>query len=104
MGLIGFLAVLGYRRREVLPPGFLRSIVTSIALIMALGLVAWDMVDNAAHLGGLGMGLVLGFVYIGRRAGGVRLEPSLLARFAGGASFGMLIAMSLFTLWLLLRQ
>lgn len=102
MGLIGFLAVLGIRRRQVLPPGFLKSIAVSVALTAATGLVAYHFIDNAAHAGGLAGGVLLGGVYVSRRGGGHGLEPSGLARMAGAISAAALVLATAFTVWLLL--
>lgn len=60
MGLIGFLLVLGFRRRESLPPGFTGGILVSVAATAALGIVGFAMIDNAGHLGGLIVGALLG--------------------------------------------
>jgi membrane associated rhomboid family serine protease len=105
MGLIGFLAVLGFRRRHVLPRGFLRSIALGIALTAAIGLVAWKFVDNAAHGGGLVAGVLLGLVYVSRRQAGndpYRLTPSRPATVAGAVCTVTLICVTVFTTWVLL--
>ncbi len=60
MGVIGFLGVLALRRRDHLPPGFFQGILLSIAATAVLGLVAIQLIDNAAHLGGLLTGALLG--------------------------------------------
>ena len=100
MGLIGFLAVLGYRRRHVLPPGFLKSIMLSIALTAAAGLVAWQFIDNAAHAGGLLGGLLLGVVYVRRRRSTeFRLRPSKPAVAAGWSCAAGLVALTVWTVW-----
>lgn len=100
MGLIGFLMVMGYRRKEVLPPGFLKSILLSIAFIVAIGLIAPMMIDNAAHLGGLFGGTVLGLVYITRRREEkYRLKPSLPAKIAGGFCMIVLFAIAGLAVW-----
>lgn len=62
MGVIGFLLVLSYQRRETLPPGFSRSILVSIAATAVMGLVAYNVIDNAAHLGGLVAGVLLALI------------------------------------------
>jgi membrane associated rhomboid family serine protease len=105
MGLVGFLAVLGYRRRRVLPRGFMKSISLSIALTAGAGLVAYQLVDNAAHFGGLIGGVILGFIYVGRRHDGTeyQLRPSVPARIAGYLSGVILLGLMLLTIWLLLR-
>jgi membrane associated rhomboid family serine protease len=106
MGLIGFLAVLGYRRRRVLPRGFMKAISLSIALTAGAGIVAYQVVDNAAHLGGLSAGVVLGLIYVRRRRQNdteYRLTPSPAARIAGALSGLILLAFAFFTIWMVLR-
>ena len=86
MGMIGFLAVIGLRRRQVVPRGFLKSMAVSVALTAATGLVAHQYIDNAAHGGGLLGGVMLGAVYVTRRpsrSDELQLKPSPLAKLAG---------------------
>jgi membrane associated rhomboid family serine protease len=112
MGLIGFLAVIGIRRRHVVPRGFLKSIAMSIALTAATGLVAYRFIDNAAHAGGLVGGILLGLVYVQRRTGRsqpddsatVHLNASTLAKAAGWVSAAALVVATLATVWLLLAS
>ena len=104
MGLIGFLAVLGARRRSVLPPGFLRSILFSIALISAIGVVAREMIDNAAHLGGLLAGLACGVMLVPRTNTGLPLRPTRAARTAGALCTAMLAATAAGSVWAVLRS
>ena len=92
LGLIGFLAVLGFRKKATLPPGFLRSIFLSIGQIALLGLVAWPIIDNAAHFGGLLGGAAFGLC-LGRRAfASLPMRPGVLAKSAGLASFLAILA------------
>ena len=104
MGLVGFLAAMGYRRRDVLPRGFMKSISLGIALTAGAGLVAHDVIDNAAHLGGLLGGVLLGFVYVGRRGDEYRLTPSRPARAMGALSALVLALVTFWTIWLVLRD
>lgn len=60
MGMFGFLAVMAYRRKGHLPPGFLRLLLINIAIIGGLGVLAYRFIDNAAHAGGLVAGVLLG--------------------------------------------
>nr|WP_276510171.1 rhomboid family intramembrane serine protease [Longimicrobium terrae] len=64
MGMFGFLLVMAHRRRQHMPPGFLRSLVINIALIAGLGLVYYQYIDNAGHLGGIVAGAAIGFFAI----------------------------------------
>ena len=105
MGMVGFLAVLGYRRRDVLPRGFMKWISLSIALTFGAGLVAHEVIDNAAHLGGLAGGALLGLVYVRRRRDeGDRLTPSIPSRAAGGLAGLALVVVTFWTIWLVIRD
>ena len=64
MGLIGYLAIYGYRRRRQLPPNFLKSMLINVGFIAAFGLIAYQIIDNFAHLGGFATGAIYGFVQI----------------------------------------
>jgi len=66
LGLLGFLLALGYRRKEHLPPGFARSIKFNVLLIAIMGICAYSIIDNAAHLGGFLGGFALGLILIKR--------------------------------------
>jgi membrane associated rhomboid family serine protease len=104
MGLVGFLAVLGYRQKENLPPGFFKSIVINICFIGALGLVGFAIIDNAAHLGGLLAGAGCGAVLINKRA---EANPSEASRFTvglGSVSLALIAAISLLSIVTLMSQ
>lgn len=64
MGLIGYMAIYGYRRKRQLPPDFLKTMLINIGFIAAFGLIAYQIVDNFGHLGGLITGAVYGFAQI----------------------------------------
>ncbi|HEX8212510.1 MAG TPA: rhomboid family intramembrane serine protease [Longimicrobium sp.] len=90
MGFTGFLLVLGYRRRDKLPQGFAGAIVLVIAATAVLGLVGFSLIDNAAHLGGLVGGWVLGRVL--ERRGMIDPGDSRATRTLGRVSAGVLLA------------
>ena len=83
MGLIGYLAIYGYRRRQQLPPDFLKSMLVNIGFITAFGVIAYQIVDNFAHLGGLLTGAVYGFLQIPRDLQKNPRETNFLAEFVG---------------------
>ena len=64
MGLIGFLGVLAYRRRETVPAGFLKMVLLNVAVIAGIGIVGMGLIDNAAHAGGLAVGALLGALFV----------------------------------------
>ena len=75
-GLVGVLFVFGIKFRHELPEGFKRAFGTGllpmIMLNLFIGYLGRGFIDNAAHLGGLGMGaalaLVVGYKRPGERA------------------------------------
>ncbi len=78
LGLIGFLFVLGYRRRHALPPNFVRRMGIGILATAIFGIVGFALVDNATHLGGLFTGMLLaGFLPTDIRDSGTRSRRSL---------------------------
>lgn len=103
MGLVGFLAVLGYRREEILPPGFFKSILINICLIGAIGLVGFAVIDNAAHLGGLVGGVACGAVFVKKAGGTDAAGVSRLVRGLGLASLLAIAAISLFSIFMILK-
>ena len=72
MGLIGYMSIFGYKRRRQLPPGFLRSMLTNIGFVAAFGLIAYQFVDNFAHLGGLLTGALYALVQV---PGNIHADP-----------------------------
>ncbi|MFV0389843.1 MAG: rhomboid family intramembrane serine protease [Pyrinomonadaceae bacterium] len=78
MGLIGYLAIYGHRRRKQLMPGFLREMLVNIGFIAAFGLVAYQIVDNSAHFGGLLVGLLYGYFQVPRD---LRTDPRKVTSF-----------------------
>ena len=95
MGLVGFLAVLGYRRNKILPDGFFKSILINICLIGVIGLVGFAIIDNAAHLGGLIAGVVCGCLLIKKSDDANLVEASRLVK---GLGFAALLAIALISL------
>jgi membrane associated rhomboid family serine protease len=66
LGLLGFLVVVGLRLRPRLPQHFRSVLVQGILWVTLTGLVAYQLIDNAAHLGGLLAGLALGVLLLPR--------------------------------------
>jgi membrane associated rhomboid family serine protease len=52
LAVFSFLLIMGRRCRSQLPPDFGSSLTRSLLTIVMLGLLAWGVIDNAAHLGG----------------------------------------------------
>jgi len=103
MGLVGFLAVLGYRRKEILPPGFFKSILINICFIGVIGLVGFAIIDNAAHLGGLIAGVVCGLLVIKKDVDTHLANMSRLVKVLGLASLLVIAMISLFSIVMILK-
>lgn len=102
MGLVGYLAIYGHRRKRQLPPDFLKSVLVNIGFIAAFGLIAYRFVDNFGHLGGLLTGAIYGFLQI---PGDLNKDPrkaGAAAEALGLICLGVFIFISVLTIFLLL--
>ncbi|MFL5538943.1 MAG: rhomboid family intramembrane serine protease [Longimicrobiaceae bacterium] len=94
LGLIGFLTVVGFRRRERVPHGFAATMLKDVAFVAAVGLVGFRFIANAGHLGGLLGGLALGALLVPRpgreERAGWRPHPAVAA--LGWASMAVVLA------------
>lgn len=66
MGLIGYMAIYAYRRRAQLPPDFLKNMLINVGFIAAFGVIAYQLIDNFAHIGGFLVGAIYGLIQIPR--------------------------------------
>jgi membrane associated rhomboid family serine protease len=73
LALIGFLTLVGFRRKDRLPGGFARTMLMDLVFIGAVGLAGFRVIANAGHLGGLLVGLALGALLVPRPAGEPRV-------------------------------
>jgi membrane associated rhomboid family serine protease len=103
VGLIGYLLVYSYRRRQFITDEFRKSLLMNIGLLLLFGLVLYQVIDNYGHIGGLVTGAVYGFLQIPSaptvdpRKGGAITE-------AGGlAALGIYLAACVFSILLLTR-
>jgi membrane associated rhomboid family serine protease len=104
MGLVGYLGIFGYRRKKQLPPDFLKSMLINIGFIAAFGLVAWQIIDNFAHLGGLLTGAIYGFIQIPRDLHKNPRETNAAIKIFGLLSLVIFISICVFTILLILRK
>jgi len=58
------MAVYAYRRKAQLPPDFLKSMLINVGFIAAFGIIAYQLVDNFAHIGGFLVGTVYAFIQV----------------------------------------
>lgn len=103
VGLIGYLLVYAFRRRQFVSSAFRKSLVINIGFILVFGLVLYQFVDNWGHIGGLLAGILYGFVQIPSDEYKNPQDAGTLAEVAGLAALGTCIATSIFCIYLLLR-
>ncbi len=103
MGLIGYLAVYGYRRKQQLSPDFLKSMLINIGFIAAFGLVAYQIVDNFAHLGGLIVGAIYGMFQVPTDLHKNPRRTNTIMKVLGVIALAVFILVSVFSILLVLR-
>ena len=103
VGLIGYLAVYAFRRRQFISPEFRKNLLINIGFILVFGLALYQVVDNFGHIGGLITGAVYGFAQIPSDARIDPREAGSAAQFAGLAALGIYIAACCFSILLIFR-
>lgn len=104
MGLLGFLAIFGFRRKREIPPAFFRNILTNLALIAVIGVIGVAFIDNAAHFGGLVAGTIYGFLIIPTDKEKSPQKTGLFLQMLGFASLILIILTALYTISLLVKM
>ena len=104
MGCVGFLAVMGWKRKNLLPPRFAVNILRSIAFLALLGLMAWSVIDNAAHAGGALTGALVGYWLFKNETDSLPLPDSKQLAVIGWWGVIALGALFAFTAWRLLMH
>lgn len=103
VGLIGYLAVYAFRRRQFISPEFRKSLLINIGFILVFGLALYQVIDNFGHIGGLITGGVYGLLQIPSDEYTDPREASSLVSFAGVAALGIYLAACCFSIILILR-
>lgn len=102
LGLVSYLAVYAFRRRQFVTPEFRRSLLMNIGFILVFGLILFSTIDNYGHIGGLITGAVYAYFQIPADAYKDPRSAGRFAQAAGLASIGTFIAVSLFSIYLIL--
>ncbi|MBK8466280.1 MAG: rhomboid family intramembrane serine protease [Chloracidobacterium sp.] len=103
VGLIGYLAVYAFRRRQFISPEFRKSLLINIGFILVFGLVLYQVIDNFGHIGGLITGAVYGFLQIPSDEHIDPREAGSVVNSIGLAALGIYIAACGFSILLILQ-
>jgi len=102
LGFLGYLAAYGFLRRKLLTNAFLKNMLFNIGFIAFVGVFVLPKVDNFAHLGGLLIGAVYGFLQV---RGDLYKDPrqsNRATKILGFAALGIFILTTIFSILLLL--
>ncbi len=103
VGVVGYLTVYAFRRRQFVSPEFRKSLLTNIGFILIFGLVLYQQIDNFGHIGGLVVGALYGLLQI---PSDEYTDPRVAGKFAetaGLAALGIYIATCVFSVLIILR-
>lgn len=102
VGLISYLAIYAFRRRQFISPEFRKNLLINIGFILIFGLLLYQFIDNYGHIGGLIVGAVYGFIQIPSDQYVDPREAGSVADILGLIALGTYIAASLFSIYLIL--
>lgn len=102
VGLIGYLLIYAFRRRQFISAEFRKSLLINIGFILIFGLVLYQIVDNWGHIGGLVAGAVYAFIQVPADPMKDPREASGFAKAAGIASLAVCFAASVLAIYLML--
>jgi rhomboid protease GluP len=103
VGLLSYLAVYAFRRRQFISPEFRKSLLVNIGFILVFGLVLFNRIDNYGHIGGLITGAIYGLVQI---PGDEYVDPRAacpVARYLGIGALAVYILTSVLAILLLVN-
>lgn len=103
VGLIGYLAVYAFRRRQFISHEFRKSLLINIGFILVFGLALYQVIDNFGHIGGLITGGLYGLLQIPSDEYTDPREAGSIASIAGLVALGVYLAACCFSILLILR-
>ncbi|MBK6750671.1 MAG: rhomboid family intramembrane serine protease [Acidobacteria bacterium] len=103
VGLIGYLAVYAFRRRQFITPEFRKNLLFNIGFILVFGLVLYDVIDNFGHIGGLITGAIYALFQVPTDPHADPRKAGSAAEIAGFASLAVYIASCGFAILLILH-
>lgn len=103
VGLLGYLTVYAFRRRQFISPAFRKNLVMNIGFMLLVGLALREVVDNFGHIGGLITGGLYGLLQIPSDEYTDPREAGSIASIAGLVALGVYLAACCFSILLILR-
>ena len=103
VGLIGYLAVYAFRRRQFISPEFRKNLLVNIGFILVFGLVLYQVIDNYGHIGGLVTGAIYGLIQIPSDEYVDPRQAGSAVNVAGISALGIYIAACCFSILLILQ-
>lgn len=103
VGLVSYLAIYAFRRRQFISAEFRKSLLINIGFILVFGLVLFQQIDNFGHIGGLITGAVYGLLQIPSDEYADPRVAGSVTEAVGLASLGIYIAACGFSILLILR-
>lgn len=98
MGLLGFITAAAYFHRATYPHKYFRQLIEGILSVGLFGLLGFAFIDNAAHLGGLVGGLLLGWLVLRKQS-----QNEKLFTVGGVAASFALAGVAVFAVYRMLR-
>lgn len=98
MGMLGFLMVFESMHRRLVPESSRRRLLAGLLMTVAIGVIGFKFIDNAAHGGGLVAGMVYAFAMFPKSSSVFRPKDSAVDRVAGWAASGVMAAAVAWTL------
>ncbi len=102
VGLISYLLVYAFRRRQFVSKEFRKSLIINIGFILVFGLVLYSIVDNWGHIGGLLAGAIYGLIQIPGDPYRNPQEAHPVTKVLGLTALGICIAVACFSIYLIL--
>lgn len=102
VGLLGYLVIYAFRRRQFVSAEFRKSLLINIGFILVFGLVLYQIIDNYGHIGGLLTGIIYGVIQIPSDEYTNPRDASAPTRIAGAAALGIYIGATVLAIYLLL--
>jgi membrane associated rhomboid family serine protease len=103
VGLVSYLAVYSFKRRQFISYEFRKSLLTNIGFILVFGLVLYNVVDNFGHIGGLITGAIYGLIQIPTSAYADPRDASRSTGIAGLMALGIYLAGCAFSILAIMR-